>query len=104
MSPRPRPRGDYMVLGGVGLVLCAACCAGPILALISAIGLASGIASLVVPAFALVALAGAGGAWFLRRRQKAGCEPTTRVAKLAPPTVRPAADSRPRSTNRRDRA
>ena len=74
---------------GVGVVACAACCAGPILGFIAAIGLGTaagfalfGTAALVVGALAVVIV--------LRRRRRRvnACAPMSGPVEVGMPTVR----------------
>jgi len=61
---------------GVGVAACAACCAGPILGFLAAIGLGTAAGFALFGAFALVL--GAAGVTFVvfrRRRRAAGCIP-----------------------------
>ena len=69
----------------VGVVACAACCAGPLLALSAAIGVTSAVAAIWVPALALLALASMVGIWRLRRRRVNAC-PVPQVVDVHAPT------------------
>ena len=62
-------KSDGAKVAGVAVVACAACCAGPIIAFLGAIGLGT---VLGVFFFGLVGLgvAGLGALWWLRRRKR----------------------------------
>jgi hypothetical protein len=49
------------------------CCAGPLLAVLAAVGLTVSVAALAVPALSVVAIAAFAGVWWVRRRDRAGC-------------------------------
>ena len=70
----------------VGVVACAACCAGPLLALLAAIGVTSAVAAIWLPALAVVALASLIGIWWLRRRRVNAC-PLPQVVDVPAPTI-----------------
>ncbi|MFE7358053.1 hypothetical protein ACFU8Q_34230 [Streptomyces sp. NPDC057543] len=92
-SRRPRPWGTV----GAGMAACAVCCAGPLLALLGGIGAASALASLWIPALAVVAVAAAVGAYVLRRRRRAAaCKTTAGPVDLGLPAVGTARDDRVR--------
>lgn len=78
-------------LVGVGAAACVACCAGPILGALSAIGVATAVGYAVAGAVA-VALGAAAVAWVLyrRRRRQRGCAPDP-VTFVAAPAVRSSA-------------
>jgi hypothetical protein len=83
-------RRDRAAVVGVGAAACAACCAGPILGLLAAIGLTGAAATFVFGASALV-VAGVAVFIVLRHRSRArscatGVEPVE--VSLAPPTLR----------------
>lgn len=75
---------------GLGAAACAACCAGPILGALGAIGMASTVG--YVMAGAVAVLAGSAGAAALivrRRRRRSGCAARTgTVAMVDAPTTR----------------
>ena len=88
-QPRAGRRGT-VALWGAAVAACAVCCAGPLLAVLAAVGLTAGVAAVAVPALAVVALAAFGAAWAVRRRARAGCAvPTAGPQDLGPPTVGP---------------
>jgi hypothetical protein len=89
-------RGDNALLGAA-VAACAVCCAGPLLALLTAIGLTSAGLAIAVPAFAIVAAGSAVGAVWLRRRSRSRCPAPGRVSDLQLTTARPA-DSAPSDT------
>jgi mercuric ion transport protein len=75
----PMPKSGLGIVG-VGAVACAACCAGPILGFLAAIGLGTalgvavfGVAGLGIALLAVVPI-------MRRRRQAAACEPPTSTA------------------------
>lgn len=73
--------------GAVAIGACAVCCAGPLLALLGAIGVGSLIGALWVPALlVLAALAGA-GVWLLRARRARACARTPVPVDLGMPTL-----------------
>lgn len=81
---------------GVGAAACAACCAGPILGVLGAIGIATAAGYALAGGLALLA-GGAAAAWVLHRRQAAGVpEP---VEFLASPTTRPRSRPEPNDTD-----
>ncbi|WP_264927278.1 hypothetical protein [Streptomyces sp. A012304] len=58
-------------MAGLGaLAACAVCCAGPLLALLGGVGLASAVAAVWVPALAAVAVAAVLALVLLRRRRR----------------------------------
>jgi len=69
------PRKKSKVPGGVlvaGIVACAACCAGPIIAIVGGVGVASLLGSYWAPALLIVtALAVGVTAWLMVRRRRA---------------------------------
>lgn len=74
---------------GVGVAACAACCAGPILGALSAIGIASAAGYLVAGSFAIVAgLLAAALVLVRRRRRRAACvTPANTVAFVEAPIL-----------------
>jgi hypothetical protein len=77
---------------GVGAAACVACCAGPILGALSAIGVATAVGYAIAGAVAL-GLGAAAIAWLLyrRRRRQRGCAPE-RVTFVASPARRSSAE------------
>jgi hypothetical protein len=78
---------------GAAVVLvagCAACCAGPLLAALSAVTAASAVTALFVPAMAVLALAAAVGVAVLirRRRDRRACASRERRIDLPDPVLR----------------
>ena len=75
MKAKPASSDGRSLLGSGALVMgaCAVCCAGPLLALLAAIGIGSMIAALWVPALLVIAALSAGGAWMLRTRRARAC-------------------------------
>lgn len=95
-SRRPRPWGTVGA-GIAAVAACAVCCAGPLLALLGGVGAVSALASFWIPALAVVAGAGAVGAYVLhRRRRAAACDTTTGPIDLGLPAVGTARDERVR--------
>ncbi|AWZ10701.1 hypothetical protein DRB96_14160 [Streptomyces sp. ICC1] len=83
------------------MAACAACCIGPLLALLGGIGAASAIGAVWMPALAVVTVAAlAGVVWMLRRRRATACGTGHTTADLGMPTVRPAAGVRTESAPR----
>lgn len=91
MSRRPKWLGGETPLIGAGVAACAVCCAGPLVAVLTAVGLTATAAAIVVPMLLLVAALAAGGNWWLRRRARSRCTPS-RIVDLASPMVRPTQD------------
>jgi uncharacterized membrane protein len=92
MSAPDTPRGGAKRTAGVigvGVVACAACCAGPVLGVLAAIGVASVVGYLLAGVAALVVGAAAAG-WFILRRgaRQRACVPQ-RVVPVEMPTTRP---------------
>ena len=86
-------RGGVVALWGAALAACAVCCAGPVLAVLAAVGVSAGVAAAAVPALAVVALAAFGGVWWLRRRARARCAVAAAGSQdLGLPTVGPPAE------------
>jgi hypothetical protein len=51
------------------VAMCLVCCAGPLLAVLTAVGLTAAMAAVFIPALAVVAAAAAFAVWWLRRRR-----------------------------------
>jgi len=66
---------------------CVACCVGPLLALISGLGLTAAVGALWAPVLAILAVAAAGAVWWLRHRSRARCSASPQVADLPMPTM-----------------
>ena len=81
-------RGDKSVLAVV-VAACAACCVGPLLAVLAMIGVTSAVAAFVLPGLAVVTVAAGGGIWWRRGRSRAGCATPAGTVDLAMPTLRP---------------
>jgi hypothetical protein len=73
-TPRATKRSN-IGLTAAAAVACAVCCAGPIIGVLAAIGLTTGLAAIAIPALAVVAVAAIGAALLLRRRARARCAP-----------------------------
>ena len=87
MSTKPRRDGATAV--GIGVAACAACCAGPILGVLGAIGLGTtvgvllfGVAGLAIAAIGLAVLV------HRRRRTSTACDPTEAPVAVEMPAVR----------------
>ncbi len=81
-------KNDGAKVTGVAVVACAACCAGPIIAFLGAIGLGTVLGVFLLGAVGLV-VAGLGALWWLRRpkrQQKCAASP----APAMPVTMAPA--------------
>jgi hypothetical protein len=74
---------------GVGAAACAACCAGPVLGAISAIGIATAVGYAIAGAVALV-LGAAAAALVLHRRHRRGARTPERGTPVAFLTMSPA--------------
>ena len=76
---------------GVGVAACAACCAGPILGALSAVGIASAAGYLVAGSLAIVVgLLAAAFVVVRRRRRRTGCAPPAdTVTFVGAPTLAP---------------
>lgn len=89
---------------GVGAAACVACCAGPIVGALSAIGIASVAGYLLAGSVAIVVGVGAIAVVLVRRRRRANAcsaSPTGSVASVAAPVVK-ASGHRPVSPVVRD--
>lgn len=92
-DPTTNPAKSAAGVLGVGAVACVACCAGPILGALSAIGVGSAAGYLLAGPAALAVGALTAVLVIVRRRRRAnayaGPAPTTKV--LVAPTLKPAA-------------
>jgi hypothetical protein len=90
-EPSIERSGSFSVVG-VGIAACAACCAGPILALLGGLSLAGAVGSLLIGIAGLAVALVAGIAFFVMhgRRRRRSCS-TERPAPVpvASPTRRP---------------
>lgn len=75
MTPprHPGPNRGAAALWVAAVGACAVCCAGPLLAVLAAVGLTAGVAASAVPALAAVTAAALGGIWWVRRRTGKQC-------------------------------
>lgn len=73
-------RRRSVAVWGAVIGACAVCCAGPLLAVLAAVGVTAGIAAVALPALALVAGAAFLGVWWLRRRARARCTAPSRLS------------------------
>ena len=83
-------RESWVGLGIVTLA-CAACCVGPLVALLSGLGIAAALGAWFIPILlilAVVAFLAAGAVWWVRRRRRAACPAPTPLADLGLPKVR----------------
>jgi mercuric ion transport protein len=72
--------------GVVALGACAVCCAGPVLAILGGLSIASLAGAVWIPALAVVAvIALVGMVWVLRRRRRATCATPTGPVELGMP-------------------
>jgi hypothetical protein len=84
--------------GALMAAACVACCAGPILSVLAAIGLTSAVAAVWMPVFGVIAVFTVVGGWSVHRRSRrsaAGCGAHhSGVVDLPMPTgsARPGAD------------
>lgn len=69
-------RGPLAALA-VGVVACAACCAGPLIALLTTVAAASALGAIWRPALGAVAAASAAALIWLRRRRTRSCPAPT---------------------------
>ena len=95
-------RGGVTAVWGAAVAACAVCCAGPLLAVLAAVGVTAGVAAVAVPALAVVAVAAFGGAWWLRRRARVRCAVPAGAgpSDLGIPTVGPPGERVPESVRR----
>jgi Flp pilus assembly protein TadB len=76
-------------LVGAGAAACAACCAGPIVGFLAAIGIASVAGVIVFGALGLlVVVAVAGVFWQRRRRRQQRCRPSSGAVPVEVPQVK----------------
>jgi hypothetical protein len=83
MTSRP-----WRVVGAAAVALgaCAVCCAGPVLAVLGGLSIASLAGAVWLPALAIVAaVALVGMVWVLRKRRRATCATTTGPVDLGMP-------------------
>lgn len=66
---------DNGAIVGVGIAACAACCAGPILGVLAAIGLGTAASVALFGAIVIVIGALAAGIVLVRRRRRIACSP-----------------------------
>lgn len=75
-----------MGAGAAALGACAVCCAGPLLAILGGLSIASLAAAVWIPALAVVAVAAAGViVVILRRRRQASCRVPAQTVDLGMP-------------------
>lgn len=86
-----RPTAGFGVLG-LGAAACVACCAGPILGLLAATGIASVLGAAVFGVVGLVAVLVAAAVLLSRRRRRVnGCTPAPEAISLDVPRLTPRA-------------
>ena len=78
---------DSAAVVGVGAAACVACCVGPIIGLLAAVGIGSAVSVLLFGAVGLIA-AVIVGAMFLQRRRRRRCAPAAEIVAVPVPTVR----------------
>lgn len=103
MTPTQRSSRPWAAAGtgALAVAACAACCIGPLLAVLGGIGAASAIGAVWMPALAVVTVAALTGlVWMLRRRRATACGTGNTTADLGMPTVRPPGDVQTESAPR----
>ncbi|SCF84216.1 hypothetical protein GA0115260_103106 [Streptomyces sp. MnatMP-M27] len=86
------PSRDWGLLGigAAAVAACAVCCAGPLLAVLGGVGLASAVGALWIPGLAASAVvSGLGVLMVRRRRRRAACRTAPARTDLGMPTVGP---------------
>lgn len=73
---------------------CAVCCAGPLLAVLAAVGVTAGVAAVAVPGLAVVAAAAVAGLWLVRRRARDRCAAPSGPVELDAPVVHSSQDTK----------
>lgn len=89
-TPTPRPSRSWTTwgIGAAGVMACAVCCAGPLLALLGGTVAVSAFAAIWVPALALLALLAIVAILVVRRkRHVSACRSDTGPIALGVPTV-----------------
>ena len=75
-------------MAGAGAVACAACCAGPVLGFLAALGVGTILGVAIFGVLGLI-VAVVGATWLIRRRlRQAGCGTSPVEVVLQPPTTR----------------
>ncbi|MFG2683082.1 hypothetical protein [Streptomyces sp. NPDC048392] len=88
--PRPSRPWGTLGAGAAAVAACAVCCAGPLLAVLGAIGVTSALGALWMPALVVLAVAAGLGILVVRhRRRTASCSTAPVSADLGMPTVGP---------------
>jgi hypothetical protein len=98
MSKPETERRGVAALWTAVVAACVVCCAGPVLAVLAALGLTAAVAAVFIPALAVVAAAAWAAVWWLRHRRthredEAKRSPDRVV--IAAPALRPYADGPP---------
>lgn len=86
------PSCDWGLLGigAAAVAACAVCCAGPLLAVLGGVGLASAVGALWIPGLAASAMvSGLGVLMVRRRRRRVACRTAPARTDLGMPTVGP---------------
>ncbi|WP_020385183.1 hypothetical protein [Kribbella catacumbae] len=74
--------------GGLAIGACAVCCAGPVLAVLGGLSIASLAGAVWIPALAVIAVITlAGTVWVLRKRRRATCATPTEPVDLGMPAM-----------------
>lgn len=93
---RPGSRTPWSgIAGGAVITACAACCAGPGLAVLAALGVTTTILAVFLPVAAVALLVGAGGVVLWRRRARSRASGGN-IADLGLPTAPDRAEHPPR--------
>ncbi|MFF0795094.1 hypothetical protein [Streptomyces spiralis] len=89
-SPRPSRPWNTLGAGAAAVAACAVCCSGPLLAVLSGIGVTSALGALWMPALTVLAVAAGLGVLVVRhRRRRASCRTAPAPADLGMPTLGP---------------
>lgn len=91
-TPSSRPSRPWGTLGAgvAALAACAVCCAGPLLAVLGGVGVASAVGALWMPVLAVLTVAATVAFLVVRRRRRAAaCRTTPAPTDLGMPTVGP---------------
>lgn len=81
-------RKDGVAIVGVGVAACAACCAGPIIGFVAALGLGAAVGFALFGALGLVAAVVAVILVRRLRRRQVACGPAEQIVSIDPPGVR----------------
>lgn len=90
-SSRPSRLWGMLGAGAAAFAACVVCCAGPLLAVLGGVGVASAVGALWMPVLAVLTAATTVAFLVVRRRRRAAaCRTTPARADLGMPTVGPA--------------